>query len=302
MNMILRYIFSVCALLTVSLTVCDAQLRKMPHSFDAWLSEPSMRHATVAVEVCDLTQKKRIWAFDEQRSVQPASLMKLVTTGAALRKLGEDYIIPDSVCCLDSASVPRLELLGYNPDWMIEDIDADYVKPLTTIPDVGMRLGDFIKKTNEKSLNENAELLPYLLSEDHRLYSGLDSIKSYWRSCGINTEALEMHDGCGLAPADRVTAHLMTELLIEMQHDEVFRNSLAVAGMTGTVMYFLKASCLAGRAQLKTGTTKSVVAYAGYVQGSDNHTYSMVFIVNNSTAKVSTLRKNIEKMFLLLIP
>lgn len=261
-----------------------------------------MRYATVAIEICDLNTGETLWSLDEQRYVQPASLMKLVTTGAALRKLGPDFVIPDTVCCIDSTLVPLPELVGYNPDWLIEDVESDYVRPLTTVPDAGLPLSEFIKKTNEKSLNENAELLPYLLTPDRNLYSGIDTIRNYWQSRGLDTDALVMYDGCGLAPADRVTAHFMTQLLKEMQGDEVFRNSLAVAGFTGTVMFFLKASCLAGKAQLKTGTTKSVVAYAGYVTGSNNHTYSVVFIVNNSTAKVSTLRKNIEKMFLLLIP
>lgn len=302
MKQILRLNILICALLSVVPAAGSAQMRKMPPAFEAWLETPQMRHATVAVEVTDLNTGQVLWALDEQRSVQPASLMKLVTTGAALRKLGGDYIIPDTVCCADTSMVPLPQLVGYNPDWLIEDVEADYVRPLTCVPDAGLPLSDFIRKTNEKSLNENAELLPYLLTPDRNLYSGLDTIRNYWQSRGLDVGALVMYDGCGLAPADRVTAHFMTELLTEMKDEEMFRNSLAVAGMTGTVMFFLKASCLAGRAQLKTGTTKSVVAYAGYVEGSDGHTYSIAFIVNNSTAKVSTLRKNIEKMFLLLIP
>lgn len=286
----------------VAPAVCDAQMRRMPHAFTNWQSTPEMRHATIAVEICDLHTGEVIYQQDEQRSVQPASLLKLFTTGAAMRLLGADYIIPDSVPCADSTCVPLPQLIGYNPDWLIEDVESDYVKPLTTIPDAGLSLREFVKKTNEKSLNENAELLPYLISGNCTLASGIDSIRTYWKSRGLDTDALVMYDGCGLAPADRITAHLMTQLLFEMKDDTEFRNSLAVAGLTGTVMYFLRSSCLMGKAQLKTGTTKSVVAYAGYVTGTDKREYSVVFIVNNSTAKVQTIRKNIEKMFLLLIP
>lgn len=292
----------ICALLSVMMTVCDAQLRRMPQKFEEWLSSPNMRHATVALEIVDLKTGEQYLAYDEQRSVQPASILKLVTTGAALRMLGGDYVMPDTVCMGDTTKVPTPELIGYNPDWLIEDVNTSYCEGLYYVPDPGTKLRQYIKETNEKSLNIHAEALPYLLSPEHTLQAGLDSIKSYWQNHGVDTEALVMYDGCGLAPADRVTAHLITELLIEMQDDKDFRDSFAVAGMTGTLTWFLKGCALTGKAQLKTGTTKSVCGYAGYVRGTNRHTYSVVLIVNNSTEQLTLLRKKIEKMFIFLIP
>ncbi len=291
-----------CALLSVLIAVCDAQLRRMPQKFEDWLETPTMRHATVAVEIVDLKTGEPYCSYDEQRAVQPASILKLVTTGAALRMLGGDYIMPDTVCLGDTAKSPLPELIGYNPDWLIEDVNTSYCEGLYEVPQPGVPLREYVKETNEKSLNIHAEALPYLLSPEHTLSAGLDSIKNYWRAHGVDTEALVMYDGCGLAPADRVTAHMITELLIEMKDDKDFRNSLAVAGFSGTISYFLKGCALTGKAQLKTGTTKSVCGYAGYVRGRNNHTYSVVFIVNNSTEQLTVLRKKIEKMFILLIP
>ncbi len=292
-----------CALLAVWTTSGNAQMREMPIAFEQWLNTPDMRHATVAVEIVDLDSGKTCYAYDEQRFVQPASLLKLVTTATALRKLGGDFVICDSIdCAADTASVPVPGLEGYNRDWLIEDVNASYIKPLTHIPDVGLSLREFVKKTNEKSLNENAESLLYFLSPEHTLQAGLDTVKAYWHSRGLDTDALLMYDGCGLAPNDRITARFISQLLCDMKDDEDFRASLAIAGLTGTVTYFLKTSHLAGRAFLKTGTTKAVTAYAGYMIGRDGHTYSVVLIVNNSTAPLTNQRKNIEKMFNLLVP
>lgn len=277
-------------------------MRSLPPRFVSWMESPNMRHATVALEIVDLTAGEVCYQLDVQRAVQPASLLKLVTTGAALRTLGGDYVIPDSICCIDSTKAPLPELVGYNPDWCVEDVASSYAEALTYVPDAGMSLRDYARKTNEESLNIHAEALAYLMAADTTLASGIDSIRTYWTNRGLDTESLVMYDACGLAPADRVTAHMMSQLLSEMQYDEDFRQSLAVAGRTGTVIYFLKSSRLAGRAQLKTGTTKSVVAYAGYVHGSDDHWYSVVLIVNNSTEHLTVMRKNIEKMFILLIP
>ncbi len=294
--------FILCALFVVSITAGNAQMRKMPGAFDEWMETPGMRHATVALEIVDLDTDEVCYAFDEQRLVQPASLLKLVTTATALRKLGGDYIVDDTInCAADTTLVPMQELLGYNGDWLIEDVGSSYIEPLTSVPDTGLLLREFVKKTNEQSLNANAEALVYFLSPEHSLQAGLDTIRTYWKSRGLDVDGLTMYDGCGLAPNDRVTAHFLTQLLKEMKDDEDFRSSLAIAGLTGTVSYFLKSSYLSGRASLKTGTTKSVTAYAGYVRGSNNHTYSVVFIVNNSSTKLTLQRKEIEKMFILLI-
>ncbi len=292
----------ICALFAVLTTIGNAQMRRMPQAFEHWLETPGMRHATVALEIVDLDTDELCYAYDEQRLVQPASLMKLVTTGAAVRLLGGDYVIEDTIdCAADTTLVPMRELLGYNGDWMIEDVGSSYVEPLTCVPDAGMTLREYIKKTNENSLNSNAEALVYFLTQGHTLQAGLESIRNYWQQCGLDTDGLVMYDGCGLAPNDRLTAHFLSQLLREMKDDDDFRSSLAVAGMSGTVSYFLKSSYLSGRAFLKTGTTKSVTAYAGYVRGSNDHTYSVVFIVNNSSSKLTLQRKEIEKMFILLI-
>lgn len=298
----LRKWFICCALLSVMVADGNAQLRNLPEGVVEWMSSPTMRHATVSIEVVDLTENRTLYAYDVERAVQPASLLKLVTTGAALRLLGGDYVIPDSVCCVDSTLAPIPELVGYNPDWMIEDVESSYCSALLQVPDSGMVLREYVKNTNEKSLNIQAEALAYLLTPERTLAAGKDTIKNYWGQCGLDTAALVMYDACGLAPADRLTAHFLTGLLREMKDDEDFCNSLPLASVSGTVIYFLRGTPLAGRALLKTGTTKSVVGYAGYVQGTDNHTYSVVLIVNNSTEQLTIQRKNIEKMFNLLIP
>lgn len=291
----------ICALLAVT-SVCNAQLLEIPTFVEFFLKTPELRHATVAIELKDLTTDSVLFQMDEQRSVQPASLLKLLTTAAALRKLGGDALVLDTLQCVDSAAVPIPELVGYNGDWLIEDVASTYVEPLTLLPDVGLTLREFVKKTNEESLNSNAEMLAYWLGQTNRIGDGIDSIATYWKNQGLDTEALTMYDGCGLAPADRVTAHMMVQLLQEMQFDVDFRNSLPVSGETGTLKLFLKKTRLEGKAQLKTGTTKSVCAYAGYVKGSDEHDYAIALIVNNHKSQLASLRKNIEKMLLFLIP
>ncbi len=312
MNKIFRYIL-ICALPLLLISTVNAQTRSLPPSFHEWLKSPGMLHATVTMEIARLPQKQTaakpsrnyttLYEFDAHRLMIPASVMKLVTTSAALRLLGGDYVMPDSVALIDTSMtvIPGLE--GYNRDWLIEDIGEDYIPALQNqLPDSGRLLRDVVHDTNVESLNNQAETILRLLGPNCQLDSALIVVSDYWKSRGLDTDCLIMYDGCGLAPSDRVTSHFIIQLLADMQQDDDFVNSLPVAGKEGTVRRFLLKSRLEGQARLKTGTLKTTVAYAGYVRGSDSKRYAISIFVNNFTCKTQVVRKGIEKMLLSLIP
>lgn len=161
------------------------------------------------------------------------------------------------------------------------------------------------KQTNVFSVNLFAEMLLRQIAMKYGKGTEADGtakVLSFWKGQGLDIEGVRMYDGCGLAPADRVTAHFIVNLLNKMQNNSAFTSSFAVAGQSGTVYSFLKKTRLDGKAKLKTGTTKAVIAYSGYATGSDGKTYAISLIVNNHTCLSTSVRKNIEKMFLLLIP
>lgn len=309
-----------CALL--SLLICvkgDAQTRSLPQSVRDWMASPGLRRATVTLEVVRLPMRQPqsrptahrpaidqghvMYSYGAERLVTPASVMKLLTAATGFRLLGSQYVWPDSVPLIDTAAVALPGLERYNPDWLIEDINTDYMPPMDNLlPDSGRVLADVMGETLQKSLNLEAETMLHLLTPSCRRDSGLLAVQNYWSARGLDMESLWMFDGCGLSPSDRVTAHFVNALLADMQFDDDFRRSLAVAGQTGTVRNFLKGTRLEGRAQLKTGTLKTVVAYAGYVKGSDGRTYAVSIFVQNNTCRHAEVRRGIEKVLLSLIP
>lgn len=283
--------------------VTQAQVRALPPSVKQWMKSPGLEHATVTLEVMKLPQRQVIYSHDPERFVTPASVMKLVTAATGFRLLGADYVWPDSVPLVDTTAVALPGLEHYNPDWLIEDIDTDYMPPMENLlPDSGRVLQDVMRQTLLESLNLEAETMMRLLTPSCRLDSGLLTIERYWRQQGLDVSGLRMFDGNGLSPNDRVTAHFITTLLANMQNDEPFRQSMAKVGYEGTVSNFLKDTRLAGKAWLKTGTLKNVVAYAGYAKGSDSKLYAVAIFVNNHSCKHREVRKGIEKVLLSLIP
>ena len=91
-------------------------------------------------------------------------------------------------------------------------------------------------------------------------------------------------------------------MLVVSATDSAFVASLPLVGKEGTVASFLKGTRLEGQARLKSGTTKLVVDYAGFVHGSDGEEYAVAIIVNNFTGIAKGVRQEIEKLLLQLIP
>ncbi len=308
-----------CALLHLAFfEVGNAQMRSLPGTFREWMRSDALKRATVTLEIVRLprTAPKQtpdslhpaidrgrvLYCYDADRLMTPASVLKLVTSATGFRLLGADYVWPDSVPMIDTADVRLPGLERFNPDLLVEDIE-EYMPGLDNLlPDSGQLLLDVMDRTLAESLNLQAETLLHLLTPSCRLDSGLLAVRDYWTARGLDGESLVMYDGCGISPSNRVTAHFVTSLLADMQFDEPFRKAMADIAREGTVKDFLKGTRLAGKGQLKTGTLKNVIAYAGYIQGSDARTYAVALFVSNHGCKHAVLRKEIEKQLLSLIP
>jgi D-alanyl-D-alanine carboxypeptidase/D-alanyl-D-alanine-endopeptidase (penicillin-binding protein 4) len=87
-------------------------------------------------------------------------------------------------------------------------------------------------------------------------------------------------DGSGLSPADHTSPYQVVSLLVglyETPIGTVLRNSMAVAGRTGTLALRMRGTAAAGRCQGKTGTLTGVSNLAGYCNAADGHTLAFAF-------------------------
>jgi D-alanyl-D-alanine carboxypeptidase/D-alanyl-D-alanine-endopeptidase (penicillin-binding protein 4) len=124
-------------------------------------------------------------------------------------------------------------------------------------------------------------------------------IPAYWLEKGLDSSALFMHDGSGVAPANAVSTAFLVDLLLYMDKQEsrdgAFFHSLPVAGQEGTVSSFLKNTSLQGKAHIKSGSMTDVQSYSGYVE-KGNKRYAFSLIINRFTGKRADLRKDIEQL------
>ncbi|GAB6394035.1 MAG: D-alanyl-D-alanine carboxypeptidase/D-alanyl-D-alanine-endopeptidase [Bacteroidales bacterium] len=173
-------------------------------------------------------------------------------------------------------------------------------------------LREIVRITNGKSHNLYAEALlkavglSYRQGRGETLSSagkGIQVVRAHWKEKGLNTSSLWMHDGCGLAHADKLTASFMCDLLVYMatksEQSGAFVSSLPTAGLEGSVASFLKGSALQGRAKLKSGGMKRIRAYAGYITQGDKR-YAVCLLLNNYSGGERSAGAAIENLLLSL--
>jgi serine-type D-Ala-D-Ala carboxypeptidase/endopeptidase (penicillin-binding protein 4) len=109
-------------------------------------------------------------------------------------------------------------------------------------------------------------------------------VKDFWKDKGVEPAALNILDGSGLSPANRVTTNALVTILQYARQQQWFASFYnALPEMNGIKM--------------KDGYISGVRSYTGYVKNKAGNEYTFSFIVNNFDGSPGTVR---EKMWKLL--
>jgi D-alanyl-D-alanine carboxypeptidase/D-alanyl-D-alanine-endopeptidase (penicillin-binding protein 4) len=96
-----------------------------------------------------------------------------------------------------------------------------------------------------------------------------------------------MDNGSGLSRTERITAQQLAavlELAYKGPHAPELLASLPIAGIDGTLSRRFKGSLAEGRARMKTGTLRNVVALAGYVLDRQDRMWVVAATLNHDNA------------------
>jgi D-alanyl-D-alanine carboxypeptidase/D-alanyl-D-alanine-endopeptidase (penicillin-binding protein 4) len=139
------------------------------------------------------------------------------------------------------------------------------------------KLVDALSRINKQSQNNFAEGFDKLLGRAYAQKQGRDepgswangeqAVKAFLTKNGISTAGIRLVDGSGLSRQDRVTARMISDVLVTMwKHPEhrAYFDSLTIAGVDGTIGSRLKD--LKGRVHAKTGYIGGVRSLSGYVK------------------------------------
>ena len=113
------------------------------------------------------------------------------------------------------------------------------------------------------------------------------AVRNWMRVRGIDDTGLVIENGSGLSRLERISPLQMGGLLragLRSNWAPEFMASMPIAAMDGTMRRRLNGSPAAGRARLKTGTLRNVVAVAGYVPDASGMQHVVVAMVNDDLA------------------
>ncbi|MBD8532611.1 MULTISPECIES: D-alanyl-D-alanine carboxypeptidase/D-alanyl-D-alanine-endopeptidase [unclassified Massilia] len=123
---------------------------------------------------------------------------------------------------------------------------------------------------------------------DQTTYARADgAIRSWMRAHAIDDSGFVIENGSGLSRIERISPLQMGALLragLRSNWAPEFLASMPIAAMDGTMRRRLNGSPAAGRARLKTGTLRNVVAVAGYVPDANGVQNVVVAMVNDERA------------------
>jgi serine-type D-Ala-D-Ala carboxypeptidase/endopeptidase (penicillin-binding protein 4) len=98
--------------------------------------------------------------------------------------------------------------------------------------------------------------------------NGVYEIKKLWQQNGIDSSSINIFDGSGLSPQNRVTAFAMVNALLYAQKQSWFQS-------------FYNALPVANNMKLKSGAINCVRSFGGYYTAANGKKYVLAIIVNN---------------------
>lgn len=179
-----------------------------------------------------------------------------------------------------------------------------YIKQLDKNPvylaSIYRTIDPVLSVVNKDSDNLSAEMLIYAMAYNDSgapavAVDGLAAVKRLIDSLGFNSGDYSIADGSGVSHYNLVSSELITSLLkyIYYERRDLFRplyNSLAVAGVDGTLKNRMKKTTAQNNVHAKTGTLNGVSNLSGYVTAKNGNLLAFSVMIQNYVDESSTAR------------
>jgi serine-type D-Ala-D-Ala carboxypeptidase/endopeptidase (penicillin-binding protein 4) len=165
--------------------------------------------------------------------------------------------------------------------------------------------GELVRATNKPSDNALARTMYLQMGVGHTkggeptLNASERRMRAWMRGIGLDDSLIVLENGSGLSRTERIPAAQLAKLLeyaTKSPWSHEFIASLPLAGLDGTLRNRLIDSPAKGRARMKTGTLRDVVAVAGYVPDQQGNMYVVVGIVNHPRASHRVARPVVDAL------
>jgi D-alanyl-D-alanine carboxypeptidase/D-alanyl-D-alanine-endopeptidase (penicillin-binding protein 4) len=132
---------------------------------------------------------------------------------------------------------------------------------------------------------------------------GLKELKTALTQLGVNPNSYILADGSGLSRHNLISPEALVQTLRFMANSpaaSIYRQSLPIAGESGTLKNRLNSTPNRVILQAKTGTLSGVSALSGYIEVPDYEPLVFSIIVNQSDLSAASMRSATDEIVLLL--
>jgi serine-type D-Ala-D-Ala carboxypeptidase/endopeptidase (penicillin-binding protein 4) len=173
-------------------------------------------------------------------------------------------------------------------------------------------ISELVREANLKSNNVYAEVLLKSIGRTHPQANlsgddtgslGIALVKQRLTELGVNPQAYRISDGSGLSRHNLVAPAALTQLLsgmATMPEGKLFRDSLPVAGVSGTLKNRLKGTLAQGIVQAKTGSMSGINTLAGYINPPQYSPLVFSIMLNQHDLSTAKMSKIVDEIVLLL--
>ncbi|MCX7594779.1 MAG: D-alanyl-D-alanine carboxypeptidase/D-alanyl-D-alanine-endopeptidase [Fischerella sp.] len=171
-------------------------------------------------------------------------------------------------------------------------------------------LSELVMEANQNSNNFYTEALLRALAmkkpatkNQSTSDAGLEVLQTTLTQLGVDSKSYLLFDGSGLSRKNLISPEALVETLQAMAKSpqaSVFRASLPIAGLSGTLKNRFQNTPAAGIVQAKTGTMRSVVTLSGYVNAPSYSPLVFSIMVNQTEQPASVVRQAIDEIVVML--
>jgi len=160
---------------------------------------------------------------------------------------------------------------------------------------------EILKEINQASNNLYAEALGKILARRLELETSTDALAYHLQQIGIAPSEYFLVDASGLSRQNLIAPKTLVKLLRLMANsdpatDRAYRQSLAIAGTSGTLKRRFANTSIQGNLWGKTGTLTGVGALSGYLDTQSGLSLAFSIMVNNSELKNKEIRQAIDEL------
>ena len=198
----------------------------------------------------------------------------------------------------------NLAEMGIDAKGQLVEKTLEDVSDFIPLVEFSTPLTDCLARCNKNSLGLAAEAMLKTIAamnnpdkKNGSWERGRELIYEFLTGLGIDKSQFYIDDGSGLSRQNELTAHAITTVLSDIYKGEnwqLYKDSLAVGGVEGTVERYFKEEKYKGKIFGKTGYINGVRSFSGVcVTGRGDYIFSI--LSNNTNGKTRTVIHNIAQ-------